>query len=62
MGNDTMAKKKKPVCKCEKTLKDIELLKRRQDVLMDGHIYLAKKINDLHPWQLIKNFLKRKKT
>ena len=53
-----MAKKKS--CDCEKTLKDIELLKKRQDILMDGHTYLAKKINDLHPWQLIKNCFKRR--
>ena len=57
-------KKKKPGCKCEinmqLVLADLDEIKRRQDILMDGHTHLSDKVKALSLWQLIKNCFRRK--
>ncbi len=52
-----MAKK----CKCKNTIDGIDLLNKRQNILMDGHTYLVGIVKGLSLWHLIKNCFKRGK-
>jgi hypothetical protein len=67
MSSKTIKKKtvKKPSCKCEDNILSIlgklEMIKERQDILMDGHVILSDRFNNLSLWRLIKNCFKRKK-
>ena len=56
-------KHKKTICNCVQViLNALDSISQRQNILMDGHILLTEKINNLSLWTLIKNCFKRKKS
>ena len=65
MASKTVKRKpKKPVCKCEANiqslLNELDAIKKRQDILMDGYTILSAKVNNLSLWSLIKNCFRKK--